>query len=298
MRAFAAFAFFGTAILVAGCNLVMNLGRFNEAPVDAGGPSPGDDGGDGGGGYGTNFDCLSGPKEALDPGAVTLHLLVTNATSPAVTAGSIDGGSDIVPVSYAPLPGVTMLACLALDPGCANPVTSPQVSDDGGIVNLSLTGTFSGFFRGTGPSIVPFTFSPGQWLSGVKEATYLTSALAPSDEQLLNGALGNAVILDAGAGLGEVFIIIYDCDDHHVPGATISLNRTGANTLPFYIVSGVPSTTVQVTDSEGVGGAVNVPEGTVRATATYLPTSTTLGFVDVYVRPGELTYGWIRMRVR
>jgi hypothetical protein len=294
MRAFGTFAFLGLAVVVVGCNLVMNLGRFNEpaTPDSGGGPGAGEDAGPG-----TNFDCLKQPNEALDPSPVTLHLLVTNATTPATTAGAIDGGSDIVPVVYDPEPGVTFVSCLELDPLCAHPVTSPQTSDDAGFVTLSLTGSFSGFFRGTGPTVVPFTFAPGQWLTGAKEATYLTSALAPSDEQLLNGALGNAVDLDAGSGLGEVFIIIYDCDDHHVPGATIALSRTGPETLPFYIVSGLPSTTVQVTDSEGVGGAVNVPSGTVRATATYLATSTTLGSVDVYVRPGELTYGWIRMRV-
>jgi hypothetical protein len=293
MRAFAAFAFLTLGVAAVGCNLVMNLGRFNESPVDSGGATgPGDDSGAGGA-----FECLKQPNETLDPSPVTLHLLVTNATTPATTAGAIDGGSDIMPVIYDPIAGVTFVSCLELDPLCAHPVTTPQTSDDAGFVNLSLTGSFSGFFRGTGPAIVPFTFSPGQWLTGLKEATYLTSALAPSDEQLLNGALGNAVELDASAGLGEVFIIIYDCNDHHVAGATISLSRSGPETLPFYIVSGLPSTTVQVTDSEGVGGAINVPSGTVRATATYLANSLTLGSVDVYVRPGELTYGWIRMRV-
>jgi hypothetical protein len=113
----------------------------------------------------------------------------------------------------------------------------------------------------------------------------------------LNGALNNAVDLDAGAGLGEVFVIIHDCNDHRLTGVTLALSRTGPETLPFYIISGVPNTTVNVTDSEGVGGAVNVPQGSLKITATSLATTTTVGTADVYIRPGELTYAWIRPRV-
>jgi hypothetical protein len=290
MRAFPAFAFLGLAIVVVGCNLIMDLGRFTD---DDGGATSGVDAG----GATGPFACVNDPSEMLDPGVVTLHLALGNATGTNESAGDIDGGSDIVPVIYTPIPGVTVLACNALDPTCGKPVTPPQITDDAGLVTFALTGTFAGFFRATSPTIVPITFAPGQWLTGVKVATYETAALAPSDEAALNGVLNNAVDLDASSGLGEVFLTIYDCNDRHVPGATFTLNQMAENTLPFYLNKGVPSTKVQVTDSEGVGGAVNVPHGTVHATATVLDASVTLGSIDVYVNAGELSYGWIRMRV-
>jgi hypothetical protein len=287
MRAFPAFAFLGLTVVVVGCNLIMDLGRFSEA-AGAGAGVP--DGGP--------FNCLGAAPEGLDPGAVTLHIALGNATGTNESAGDIDGGSDIVPVIYTPFPGVTVLACNALDPPCANPVGPAQTTDDAGLVTFTaLTGTFAGFFRATSPAIVPITFAPGQWLTGVKVATYETAALARSDEGSLNLVLNNAVDLDASSGLGEVFLTIYDCNDRHVAGATFTLNQMADNTLPFYLNNGVPSTKVQVTDSEGVGGAVNVPHGTVHATATVLDASVTLGSIDVYVNAGELSYGWIRMRV-
>ncbi len=275
----------------------MDLGRFSEAvsAVDAGDaavtPAPGIDAGPG------PFDCLNQPNESLDPGAVTLSLVITNATGTTEDAHQIDGGSELDQVIYQPSPGVTMIGCAPLDPFCANPVTPPAVSDDGGLVTFSLTGAFTGFFHGTSPGVVPFTFFPGQWLTGVKEARYFTSSLTPSDEGLLNLSLGNSVNLDAGSGLGEVFIIIYDCVDHAVPGVKLTLSRSESDTLPFYLASGVPSTTAGVTDAEGVGGALNMPEGSLKATATLAATGMTLGSVTVYVHGGELTYGWIRMRV-
>ena len=71
MRPVASFAFFGLAVVVAGCNLVMNLGRFSEAVTsDAGAPAVGDAGlpvsaidaavADAGSGP---FSCLNSPNE-------------------------------------------------------------------------------------------------------------------------------------------------------------------------------------------------------------------------------------------
>jgi hypothetical protein len=281
------------APLLLGCNALMDLGRFNEAVAHDGGGAASDTSV----GLPDKLACLALPNETLDPGPVSLQILLANATQQTESPGTIDGGTDITDAVYTPFPGITMRACLALDPGCASPVTSPVVSDDAGAVNFTLPGTFNGFFRGEAPSVVSFTFFPGQWLTGAKSAQYATGALANTDEVLLNGALNNAVNLDAGSGLGEVFVSIRDCNDHRLAGVTLALSRTGPDTLPFYIISGVPSTTTQVTDNGGVGGAVNVPEGSVKITATHLATSTTVGTADVYIRPGELTYAWIRPRV-
>jgi hypothetical protein len=299
MRVRRSVAFVGLAAFVSlmGCNLIMDLGRFSEAVSasdagDAGGaPTTGTDAAPG------PFDCLNLPNETLDPGAVTLHLTITNVTGTTETAHQIDGGSDLDQVVYTPSPGVAMVGCAPLDPFCANPVTPSEVTDDAGVVTFSLTGAFGGFFHGTSTGVVPFSFFPGQWLTGVTEATDFSSSLTPSDEGLLNLSLGNAVNLDAGSGLGEVFMIVYDCFDHSVAGVKFDLSRSGSDTLPFYITSGVPSTTAGVTDSEGVGGALNMPEGSLRATATFAATNLVLGSVTVYVHAGELTYGWIRMRV-
>jgi len=287
--------------VAAGCNAIMDLGRFEEAATtnDGGNDAASDVVSDAGvdAALDPRFACLKNPPESLDPNPVTLQVIVANATTTSQTPHAIYGGTDITYVVYTPRTGVTMEACLGFDPACANPVTTPTLTDDAGTVTFTLSGNFVGFLHGTSPDVVPFSVFMGQWPSGVKSAQVGTSALSKDDEVLLNAALNNAVDLDAGSGLGEVFVIVYDCDDHYVEGATVSLNKSAPNTLPFYVTSsGVPDTAAQVTDKAGVGGAVNVPAGTVRVTATYLATATPLGSIDVYVRPAELTYAWIRPR--
>ena len=301
------FALLAVVIVASGCNLIMDLGRFNEtsAEQDGGGDSGASDTGvpdtgsaDAGPDADPRFACLALPGESLDPSQVTLELLVADATKTAQTPASVDGGTDLTYVVYTPRAGVSMSACLGFDPACANPVTTPALTNDAGSVSFTLSGNFVGFFHGTAPGIVPFSLFPGQWPTGEKHEQYGTSSLSVSDETLLNAALNNAVDLDAGSGLGEVFVIVYDCFEHRLAGATVALSKSAPNTLPFYVTSsGVPDTTAQVTDNAGVGGAVNVPAGTVKVTATFLATSTTIGSIDVYVRPAELTYAWIRPRV-
>jgi hypothetical protein len=286
-----------------GCTAILDLGRFQEAATTAGDTGAPDtslatDAGVDTGPEDPRFACLKLPNQTLDTGQVSLQLAIANVTKQQVTPGSVDGGTDTNDVYFTGLPGVTMEACLGLDPACANPVNTPAQTDDGGIVNFTISANFTGFFRGTGDQLVPFNFFPGPWPAGVPSATYVTGALRVSDEVLLNSALNDAVDLDAGSGLGELFVVVFDCLDHHLAGATVSLNKSAPSTLPFYVTaSNVPDIQAQVTDKAGVGGAVNVPAGTVRATATYVATSTIIGTADVYVHPAELTYAWIRPRV-
>jgi hypothetical protein len=294
MKVSSALAFLGLPILALGCNLIMDLGRFSEAvSTDGGGERPGDGGvvDDGG-----PFGCLLLPPETLDPSAVTVQVLVTNSTAPSETAGSIDGGSDLIDVVYTPYPGMAVVPCNILDPTCSMPLANSQVTDGGGVVTFSLTGTFNGLFYFTSPSTVPSLFFPGPLLAEDKSVQLFTAALTSEAEQALNSAINNAVILDASAGLGEVFLSVYDCNDHRLAGVTFSFNNPGTQQLPFYLISGIPNTATELTDYDGVGGAVNVPSGSQKITATYVATSTTLGTTDVYVQGGALTIGYIRTR--
>lgn len=291
MRLRTSFTFLALAASALACNVILDLGRFTAAPTDGGGAGTSDSGG-----IPSNLACVTAPNETLNTVPVTLQLMVANTIATMETPGEIDGGTDLAYAVYTPQTGVSIESCHSFDPTCLSPVTSPQIVDDAGILSLTLSGNFVGFFSGTGPTTVPFTFWPGNWLSGTTSATYGTSALQYAQEEALNGALDNAVILDAGAGLGELFIVIYDCNDHYTSGATLTTSRTGSEQLPFYIISGVPNTMAQVTDTAGVAGAINVPAGSVRATATDLATSTQIGSIDVYINAGALTLGWIRAR--
>jgi hypothetical protein len=292
MRLRSSFTFLLLAAYAVACNAILDLGRFTEGPTDSGGGVTGSNDS----GIPSNLACVTAPKESLAPGPVNLQLIIATTIGEMETPGQIDGGTDITYAAFTPQPGVTIEACQSLDPTCGSPVTTPQVVDDAGIADLTFSGNFVGFFRGTSPITVPFTFWPGNWLSGATSASYGTSALQYTQESALNVSLNNAVILDAGAGLGELFMVVFDCNDHRFSGATLAITGSGPDTLPFYVISNLPSTTAEATDSFGVAGAVNVPHGPVRATATDLATGTTIGSIDVYINSGELTLGWIRPR--
>ena len=75
------------------------------------------------------------------------------------------------------------------------------------------------------------------------------------------------------AGLANTYGIaafeVFDCNGLPSPGATVSIEPMGSQTVPFILTPGdTPTTTETATTSIGVGGFAAVPPGTVTLTAT------------------------------
>ncbi len=115
---------------------------------------------------------------------------------------------------------------------------------------------------------------------------------------LLATAIGVPFVNDPDAGVGHLFLNVFDCHDLHAAGVTFSITSRGPDTRAFYTKGGLPSTTTGRTDGLGAGGAVNVPVGVATISATLAESQRALGSINVVIRGGEATLGLIRPRVQ
>ena len=284
----------GVAVMaaVAGCSVVLGLDTdrhlATQASTDAGvdastRPGP--------------WDCVSGPNEFLDPGLnVDLTLLVMDALQPSTAAGAVDGGSDLDTISGTFLPGVSVRACELRDQDCTMG-SSPVVTTDGGAAELHLTGDFVGFFQMSRPDLVLAALYTGQLLAGDKVVSYPAYDIRPDDFMALAGAVvTSGVSLDPNGTVGHTVVTVYDCQDHQAAGVTVKYSAMGPDMTAYYFQSGFPTTTASTTDDYGLAGASNVPGGALTATATLAATGMMLGSVTYAIRPGAISFAWVRVR--
>jgi hypothetical protein len=241
--------------------------------------------------------CLGLPSQVTSPTTqVTITFTVFDALSPVVTAGP-QGGSDFTVISGDFLPGVSIEACDSLDPTCARPVTPLVVTGDAGQATLSLPQTFVDFVQLTNPNYLTAKVYMGRLLADASTFSAPIAFLGTQEASLLAVALGVPFVLDADGGLGEAFFEVFDCFDRLAPGVTFTMGvDAGPQTVQWYTKNQLPSTTTNVTDALGTGGAVNVPSGALTVTATLAATNRTLGSVNAYVAAGETTLMWVRVR--
>jgi hypothetical protein len=265
--------------------------------VDAGDEDVADAGPDTADAHRGPWDCIDDPPQAST--AATLHgtVVLFNALKPITTAGQIDGGSDFDPVTYTPVPGLTLRACNALDPLCGNPVAGPAVSNEAGAARLDVLQNFNGLFQIRGDNFLPSALYPGSLLAGATEETYPSAVLGKNDVALLAAAIGVPLQTDPDAGVGHAFFQVYDCFDHTGPGVSFTMDTDGGSqTVQWYTKNELPSTTATETDRLGAGGAVNVPVGGLTVHATLNETHRELGLANVVISPASTTFTWIRVR--
>lgn len=285
-------------LAVAGCSTVLGIesNRYVAAGTpDAGGathpPVPS-----------TPWGCLSAPSQSLDPNfQVNVQLLVMDGAKTSTAAGVVDGGSDLDTVSGTVLPGVTVKACSALDTNCVDMPPS-GVSDDGGLVNFVLPNDFNGFFDLSRPDLIPARLYPGPLLSGDSPVSFPAYDISPDDFQnVVASELSQPAILDPDAGIGHALVTVYDCEDHQASNVSFTYSVADAG-IPFYFAGGLPSLTARETDPYGLGGLLNVPAGALTVNAVFgegndggAPMAP-IGSVNFIVRPGAITFAWIRVR--
>ena len=80
------------------------------------------------------------------------------------------------------------------------------------------------------------------------------------------------------------------------PAANISYALGGTHdpaTFIFYLVAGLPTTDISVTDATGYGGLVNLPPGVTTVSALLAPDQRKVGTISVLARAGYVTYSQI-----
>jgi hypothetical protein len=268
-------------------------GAKPDATLDAPPPNGGADAGEAG-----PWGCLSDPREVLDPAMqVDVTLVVIDPTWPTSSTRSIDGGSDLEPIIGDWLPNVAVRPCALLDPDCLN-APNAVLTDDAGRAEFRLTENFTGFFDLRRSDLIPATLYPGHLLAGQPVANLFAYDFTRTQLLNLAASAGATVTLNADAGVGDALVWIYDCQDHQAPGVSITYDNLGSRGAPFYFSNGLPDLTAAETDDHGLAGALNVPVGTVKATATLVSSGTELGSASFDIRADSLTSAWIRVRSR
>jgi hypothetical protein len=242
------------------------------------------------------WDCL-GHTVPNDPSTqVDLSVLLFDPLQSSTAAGSVDGGSDLDTVNYTPLPGVALQLCAVRDPNCSAP--SPTIlSDDAGIALFRIQGDFVGFFELSRDDLLPASFYPGKLLANQATAVFPTYDFTPSGFRALAGTVTTSPLaLDRDGGLGHAFITIYDCQDHQAAGVSLTIDNSTPQTVLFYTENGLPTSKAKQTDNFGLTGAVNVPVGSLTVHATLAATLVPIGTANIIIRPGAITFAWVRAR--
>jgi hypothetical protein len=290
----------GIAPLIAmfmGCADVLGIvgGRYVGASEDAsdGGSPYVDDGGP--------WSCLGLPAQTPNHNEqITVNVFGYNAYEPVTYAGAIDGGSDLILATYTPISGVPVRSCILQDPTCLISASPFEVTDDAGGVSFIVPGDFAGFFELDPPGLIPETLYPGQLAVGQSVQEFFDPMESIETASLTSIALDVPVALGVDSGLGQIFIGVFDCNDHTAADVAFSLTNYSQSppTVIFYNSGGVPSTMATTTKpGQGGGGVVNVPPGEQVVTATLEEsTSMQLGTATVNVRAGGIVFLYMRAK--
>jgi hypothetical protein len=243
------------------------------------------------------WGCLDQPAQVLGSTPVAVTFTVLNALDPVVTAGS-QGGTDFTALSYTPVPGVSVEGCNALDVFCTAPASSEAVSDDAGIATVVVPENFGGYFEFMNPGFLPSTLYPGRFLADASAFPATFGDLNTTATLSIASILRVPMLVDPEAGVGQAFVQVFDCFDRYAPGVsfTFGIVDAGPNEVQWYINDMFPSNGATQTDSQGTGGLLNVPAGSLLVTATLAGTTRVLGTANPLLRAGWVTYAWIRVR--
>jgi hypothetical protein len=198
-------------------------------------------------------------------------------------------------VNTKPAIGVNVALCSVADPSCMNPLSS-ATTDDAGLARLTLllssVGGNSGavYFDVTssdaGPSIMETLVFPNFPFTA-------QDARLPNGPALLNhdqvvAAYQGSQIPGPVPGTGIVAVTVADCFQIAAPGVSFSGSGLDGSTQ-IYFHQGTPTTTVNATDTEGIGGFGNVAPGLVDIVATPKALGAPIGHATGFVRPNAVT---------
>jgi len=146
-------------------------------------------------------------------------------------------------------------ACAQRDVNCTNPATPDITIDPQGWVDLPLYDGFDGYLEITGPEIVSTILFYQDALSTASRRD--TTPLGVVERQLLP-MLTSALGTQQDPQLGLVYLRAFDCNNDAALGVRYSIDKAS---VPFYFVSGLPSSAVTETEGSGLGGFINVASG-------------------------------------
>lgn len=199
-------------------------------------------------------------------------------------AGVDDEIQVVLPVASSfgdPVPSVPGKACRNIDPSCSSPVVE-AVSDEQGLFHLVLPADFTGYFEVVVPPFFPMLYYfPSDLRSG---ASLPVLSLTPT--QLIEG-LGLAVGAAPNPERGHILLAAKSCVGP-APGVHLESAKADDETIPFYVLDGIPSRDLEVTTTDGSGGFLNFPVGNSVLNLS-VGSLDELASLSLTVRPGYIT---------
>jgi len=219
------------------------------------------------------WGCLDGSKPAAESGPVNVSLRVQNM------------------VDSRPIAGAETTLCRKLDEFCS-PTYSPTVlTDVHGNATLQVPRAYAGYVRVVkhDTTLVPkqqfvpsyYYFNPGVG-SDVNVSITMTTVTARNQ---LNGFMGLPQLDDRGL----ILVQTSNCRSEAAAGISIRADSADEATTTFYVVGGLPDTSVNSTGSDGFGGFANIMAGTAMITGEILETGREIGTISLHVRPNAIT---------
>jgi hypothetical protein len=193
-------------------------------------------------------------------------------------------------ISGQPLPGLSVRACSAADPPCAQPLVTTVAGADGALTltfdSLAKSKFFDGYLeisgvaRGAHYDVLYYFFPPpttdsdiGRDLASIESMKVLASA-------------AGIVVDDAR---GHALFTFRDCRFDPASDVSIAASTADAETIRYFMVNGSPTTTAPSSASGSGGGFLDVPPGLATFTASYTPQCLQYMSRALFIRAGWIT---------
>ena len=213
-----------------------------------------------------DLSCLN------DPPASSPNVPATEMVSYSLPVRSLFG---------APLENLVARVCLPADPMCSTPISIVKGLTPNGLLVIQVPAGFNGFLEVLADGHVPVVFYMRRPV--VRDTVdELPLSPIPTAGVPQIAALFNAEVLPE---LGLIAALVVDCRWNSVAGATIS-NNLGGRT--FYFANGLPSGAALATDSDGIGGFINVPIRPMELSGQLAADGRVIGTRTIVPRPGWL----------
>lgn len=189
-------------------------------------------------------------------------------------------------VTGAPVAGVEVLACAALDGECVMPLAS-ALTGPGGESELRLPGGFNGYLRCQAPSIFPTLYFFGAPLTVDSNAP--VSVVSPAVVEGLDREAAEVTI----PGRSRIVVNVLDCTGAPAAGVRVSVPEGDESTIVGYMVDGLYPPSQTETSASGVARILNIAGGNVTVNGQ-LADGRVLGSAAVLTREGFVTLANLR----
>jgi hypothetical protein len=158
-------------------------------------------------------------------------------------------GTGIVPANS------SLRVCAIADVNCEQPLADGFKLDAEGWVTLPLFQGFNGYIEVRADGVLPTMLYLGKPLQRPRPSDY---PVALVQRAILPGVSGATGTMQTDT-TGLLVIRVFDCQDVSASGVSFSQQQEG---VEWYYVGSLPSSAVDETGSEGLGGFINTPPGT------------------------------------